>query len=781
MLDWVTTICARGSEVPLEEGWHRIKGFGIDKLCDILRGVASESKPFGHKGYSSLYTLSFRMCSQPGAMDWSQQIYERYIQEITAYLNEHVIPSLQQKHDLYLLNDFVHHWDNHKLMVKWMGRLFMHLDKAYVVNSNVASLTSAGLRLYYNIVYDGLRKNLAGTILSLINQDREGASIDHASVRTCVQVLEMMGVAQVDNRLKSMAAALKRHTDLEVYTKDFEVDLLKHTREFYARKAQTWMAEMSTPDHLRAAEAALEAESHRVERYLNMSSLDRILGAVESELVQRPAKTLLEREGSGCMALLVDERREELGLMYTLFGRLGSERQEIGEMSKIFQQRVLQLGAEAISAREALLQRLKEEKKKETASDPTFVKTLLDIHAKMMSMVELQFGKDKLFYSALRNSFIDIVNRTVGAFPIVDSICSFCDHLLRGAEKLSGEVLDEQLECMMQLFGYVTDKDMFAEQYRQQLSKRLLAKRSVSDDAERTFIGKMKMQCGSAFTSKMEGMMSDFALCDDLRRRFMTECGDEAQALTVADNYGAVMEFMPQVLTSSNWPSFTMVEATLPPLLQAATDKYVAWYANAFANRSLKWAHSIGEATVRGTFGSKWYDMQLATMQVLPLLFFNTQPPEEEVSFQQLMDAMGTTEEVTKRTLHSLSCGKYKLLTKTPMSRGIDPVADRFKINLRFSDKLRKFRVPMASLDESAARTNKRVEEDRSFAIDAALVRVMKARKQLEHVALTQEVMAQLHFFRPDPKLIKKRIEQLIEREYLERDPNNTKLYKYLA
>ncbi len=35
--------------------------------------------------------------------------------------------------------------------------------------------------------------------------------------------------------------------------------------------------------------------------------------------------------------------------------------------------------------------------------------------------------------------------------------------------------------------------------------------------------------------------------------------------------------------------------------------------------------------------------------------------------------------------------------------------------------------------------------------------------------------------FVPSPTLIKKRIESLIEREFLERDENDRKLYRYLA
>jgi len=38
-----------------------------------------------------------------------------------------------------------------------------------------------------------------------------------------------------------------------------------------------------------------------------------------------------------------------------------------------------------------------------------------------------------------------------------------------------------------------------------------------------------------------------------------------------------------------------------------------------------------------------------------------------------------------------------------------------------------------------------------------------------------------MQHFKPDPKVIKRRIEDLISREYLERDKDNPALYRYVA
>lgn len=67
-----------------------------------------------------------------------------------------------------------------------------------------------------------------------------------------------------------------------------------------------------------------------------------------------------------------------------------------------------------------------------------------------------------------------------------------------------------------------------------------------------------------------------------------------------------------------------------------------------------------------------------------------------------------------------------------------------------------------------------------SMQVDAAIVRTMKARKRLAHTALISELLQQLRFPAQTSDL-KKRIESLIERDYLARDPNDSSTYNYLA
>jgi len=747
--------------IQLEDGWeHEIKARAIEPLTNMLdEGFRREL--FNNKEYVRIYTTCYNMCTQRSPFNWSEQLYQRHGETIARYLEATVLPALREKHDQFLLEELVRRWNNHNLMNKWMKKFFMYLDRYYVKYHHLPTLEDAGMRNFKNLIFEGTKRDVINAVLDLVDQEREQMQIDQVLIKKCVELFEAMGMGNLD-----------------AYRSDFQEPLCASTREYYARKAEEWIQSDSTSAYLEKAERALEAERLRVSQYLHPETEADLLRVVEEELLERREMELLEKENSGCRYLLANDKVEDLSRMYRLFARL-PDGQGLQPIADIVRQHILAMGNEKIDERVVRI----EGGDKETNQDPQFIKDLLGVHDKFLDVVNSQFEGSSLFQRALKDAFVEIVNRDVGRFKNADLMSSFCDRLLKsGGERLSDTEVEEYLEKVVQLFSYLTDKDLFAEIYRNQLAKRLLNQRSSSDDLERSMVGKLKLRCGSQFTGKMEGMLNDLAIGSDHQRDF------EAYLSERGVSFGR-MEFSVQVLTTGYWPSYKAYDVTLPAEMVRCVNVFKEFYDDKTSHRRLAWMHSLGTATVRGTWGRRTYDFQLSTLQAVALLLFNGDAAAAAaeggaaagpapLTLEAVRDELSIPDEAAKRVLHSLACGRYRVLRKEPDSQQIR-AGDTFTVHPNFTCPKRKVQIPMASLEES--HNPKRVEEDRTIAIEAAIVRIMKARKVCSHQQLVGEVLTQLSFFRPNPKVVKRRIEALIDREYLARNKDSPNVYSYLA
>lgn len=572
---------------------------------------------------------------------------------------------------------------------------------------------------------------------------------------------------------------------LDTYINDFETPLVESTKVYYAKKAAEWIQTDNVPTYLSRVEEKLGVEAARVKNYMNERTESPLLQQIEQVMLAAQQTKLIENEGSGLRVLLREEKRDDLSRMYRLYNRLGET--GLNPIATIFLEYFREIGLGIVRERESQAANKSSSSnagssssarpaatERDTADNPAFVIALLDLHDKARQFVQNEFGAHARFQRALKEAFEVFINKEVESskYSNAEMIATYCDRVLKtgNTEKLSEVQIEACLDRVVQIFSYIADKDVFGDIYRNQLAKRILSQRSVSNDSERSMMAKLKLRNGPEYTRKMEGMMNDLNSASELAGNFKAWLKKHPSSAT------GNIDFSVQVLTMGWWPSFINVNLRLPTQLGACQEVYTNYYNSEKQHRRLQWVHSQGNATVSATYNKVTYTVSVVTLQAVALLLFNeaTGP----LGFETIREAMGTEAEVTKKTLHSLF-SKVKLLNKVPEGNSINPASDTFEVNAGFTNNLRSLRVPMASLEES--HNPKSIEEDRSSAIEACIVRVMKARKTLGHEPLIGEVISQLHFFKPNPKLIKKRIEVLIDREYLERDENDPKIYKYLA
>merc|ERR1719226_472459 len=152
------------------------------------------------------------------------------------------------------------------------------------------------------------------------------------------------------------------------------------------------------------------------------------------------------------------------------------------------------------------------------------------------------------------------------------------------------------------------------------------------------------------------------------------------------------------------------------------------------------------------------------------------------MTLAEIAEATNIEDGELRRTLQSLACGKARVLQKMPRGKDIND-GDKFVYNKDFTHQLFHIKINQVQLketnDEQKA-TEERVFQDRQFQIDAAIVRIMKMRKTLTHTLLLNELYTQLKF-PVKPTDLKKRIESLIDRDYMERDKDNANQYNYVA
>lgn len=813
------------AKAEFENGWSIIQSRGFMPLAAVLDVDGNHRLRHGVDGpkeWTQIYTTVYKMCIRK-PRSFAKDLYNCVQETLRQYLRSTTLPALSKlRGKESLLKELGRRWNNHKLMVKWVTRTFSYIDRYYVKRNEVPTLEHAGYMCFKNEIFDLIVVDVRKAALNIVRRERNGETVDRSLLKQVLSIFVEMGMGKSS-----------------VYTTDWETPFLEDTADFYRRTSAEWAEVDSFPDFMVKADACRVEEMERAAQYLDNQTQERLLHVYENEVLITHQQTMLNKENSGLVALLENNKYDDLQRLYRLYFRVPFGLSPVGAILKThIQKEGMELVREYQAQHDA--RKNSDIAKTPTSSDvyslsgtsqeasslstPTgmpanpersdFIQSLLQLHDKYMKLVADCFSNHTVFNRSMKEAFERFVNERVGDTSTAQLFANHCDSLLnsggRGA-KMSESDVEQELDKLVKLFTYLSEKDVFQEFCRKQLAKRLLLDRSHSDDAERQLISRLKQSCGSHFTSKLEGMITDMNVSRDTQSHFhqwvagKDQGGMSDESIAISAASGAVIggvDFSVRVLTTGHWPTYFEDTVILPPQLSACEKMFREFYDQRTSQRVLRWVHSLGKASVEtslfvGRTPNKRLELYVSTHQLCILMLFND---ADSMSYERIIEELQPKvtdgeekstkgddnhgEDLIKASLVSLMAKKAPLLIKEPRGRDFNPT-DVFKLNFAFVSLKRRMNIPMPTAkisEEEKEAAHETVVEDRRHAIEAAIVRVMKQYKSLEHQMLVMEVIKLCSpVFKPEPRAIKSRIEELITREYLTRSETNNSLYEYLA
>lgn len=683
-------------------------------------------------------------------------------------------------------------------------------------------------------------------------------------------------------RTATMISTKQVERDLYHYHNEFEPAFLHHTKKYFEMKSLEWLESGDVLAYLTCVARTCSTEHAFADKHLYGATQLKVCAVCVEVTVVKQRQWLLQHATRILLEIFCDVRpadtpdvqhtRRVLRSMFGLFryakdialnmlphlDRTQAELPHVDlalaklerlqefdlvkELAMSFKTHIQQQGQTLIDAKKAEIAQMAADyeqwslgarqnapPKRPSIHDSALVESLLALLTRCKAICREVFDDDELFLCALKNGLVECINDTTLERPsTIEVLAAYCNKILRkgGFKKVGGDqALETELAAAIELLTLSREKDVFEESYRVLLADRILSKTSSSSELESHMVGAMKNLQGLGFTTKMESMLSDCVLAEEMFDKFRQWC----QMDELARGALSSVDVKVHAFTFASWPSTGIddLSVTLPREVRANFDHFGAFYAASYPGRKLRWVFARGDMEVKMTLESGVsYNLIVSTLQGIVLGVFDNE--SGSLSLDDIAMRTGiANKDVLKALLLSLCQPltpkepRTKLLLKGPFSGGHAPssqisissssssssmdeclsasatidcaahkngVRDEYKANTEFVSRSRRLAVksPVFVFDQPSDALKESIVRGRVLLLEAAIVKIMKASKTLQHTELCLRVQSHLsNQFAPSAADVKKRIESLIDREYLTRelddsDPNNNILV-YIA
>lgn len=727
-------------------------------------------------------------------------------------------------------------WDEHLQAMRYISDILMYLNRNYVAEHKRLMVYDMGIQLFKHHVVEAndheVGARLVETAMDEIALARNGQVITLTTAITrTIAMMEML----VQTTGLDLA-----YGDDSYYTQRFEPEFLQRLTLFFEQLVAKHAARGNGGVYVAEVLKFIAEEESRVHFYLPPKTLDKLRELMNNVLIRDHIDAQLSLPGGMADHLdpIFAEVVAEVGtgagfagagstgttgagstsstgaafagtgttdamdvdsvdyhffeVLYQLFGRVSAD---YARLCTRLQGAIGELGARLD---EYVRERAGADGKKALLSAYAlrWVDAVLALREALLRLWQRSFARNPVLEQAISTGVREVVNGKAKrlVLPAAETLSVYMDWHIKQVQKLAGGDPTALLDRASTFLAFVRDRDAFEVNYANHFAKRFLnAKQGLgASTIEETVLARLAEELGALLLDKVMRMNNDIAACRDLNAEWRRQHPTSELEVKICNAQDWPLSMTKDYLNDAViWPT------QLRPVLRQF-EEFWRGGGHRNENKLLHWSARFGLVDLRITYPLRTYDITLAPAAAVVMMLFAPQSSNDDgspvlafaqnrrLTYTEIQELTGLPDSELRRHLQLVAVApRLRLLVKTPMSKEVHN-DDVFSLNPGFKSPLVKVKVLTVSASslakKEASEVDATIKEGRKFAVNAAIVRLMKLRRLATHNELLAEVVRILTSrFKPLVGVVKTQIDELIQNDYIRRDDDDRNLYHYIA
>ncbi|KRX00759.1 Cullin repeat-like-containing domain [Pseudocohnilembus persalinus] len=369
-------------------------------------------------------------------------------------------------------------------------------------------------------------------------------------------------------------------------------------------------------------------------------------------------------------------------------------------------------------------------------------------------------------------------------FP--DQLAMYIDDFSLNTKMYEIQEIENKKNDFADVINWIEDKVIFLEQYKQYLSERLLNNlNKMNEQYEKEMITLLKNICGSQNIVKIENLFKDQEISKQIQKKIQENHKIDVELKTT---YVSQIDWNYQVSRSLQPINQDEFSKDIQQLIKIQKEEYEKVHKQKKA--SLLYSEGTAQLKFPGVSG-KNFTLEVTTVQLIIIMKLQEirkqNPEQEEIAYKKLKSALGISTKLFNQNLYALA--QYEIIVRKLDKKAKFEDDDTIKINRNFNNKSLKVNCKpkgiQFKLEQDEEKLAQRVEQQKkanqqkTYIMEATIVRIMKAKREMKLQDLIIEVVEQVILFVAERNQIKKCIESLIERDFMKRGEKDMSLIIY--